>query len=91
MTGLRYVSHPEVVVDPEVPVPRWPLDEVGRARAEALAATTWASGLRRVISSPETKAVETAGMLAEAAGVEVEIRPATGEIDRSSTGYLPPR
>ena len=41
------------------------------------------------MASSETKSVEAATALAEQLGLQVEVRPATGEIDRSATGYLP--
>ncbi|QYG95514.1 histidine phosphatase family protein [Iamia sp. SCSIO 61187] len=90
MTTLWYVSHPEVAIDPDVPVPRWGLSAVGRRRAEALAREPWLGGVRRIIASAEAKAVETAELLAAARGLPVEVRPDTGENDRSATGFVPP-
>lgn len=89
MTTLRYITHPNVVQDPEVPVPRWGLSELGRQRAGAMARQPWAATVGRVVSSPETKAREAAEVLAGALGLDVEVRHGTGEIDRSSTGFLP--
>lgn len=87
---LRYVSHPEVVMDPAIPVPEWVLSDTGRARVEALARRPWVATLTRVITSSEPKAIETAEILAGAAqqALVVEVRSSTAEIDRSSTGYL---
>jgi len=85
---LHYISHPEVRIDPEVPVPRWGLSEVGRRRILVLADRPWLADIGRLVSSDETKAVETATILAERLGLEVEIRPTTGETDRSSTGFV---
>ncbi|MCO5126674.1 MAG: phosphoglycerate mutase family protein [Rhodobacteraceae bacterium] len=90
MTGvLRYLTHPEVAIDPAVPVPDWGLSDRGRARVLALAARGWPAGTGRIASSAERKAAETAGILAAALGLQVEHRPAQGEIDRSATGYVP--
>lgn len=50
----------------------------------------WVASIERVISSPETKAVETATILADHLDLAVEVRSGTGEIDRSSTGFVPP-
>lgn len=86
---LWYLSHPQVRIDPAVPVPDWGLTEFGQARIAALAARGWPAGVRRVIASAERKARETAAPLAAALGLAVEIRPAQGEIDRSATGYVP--
>ena len=88
MGVLRYVSHPEVSVDPSTPVPRWSISDVGRERATAGSTRSWATGIDRIVSSPETKAIETAGILGAAADIEYEIRDGIGEIDRSSTGYV---
>ncbi len=88
MAVLRYVSHPEVAIDPDVPVPAWDLSERGRVRARALATQPWASTLGRVVSSAEPKAIRTAEVLADHVGLDVEVRPRTGEIDRSATGYV---
>ena len=89
MSLLHYVSHPEVVIDPDVPVPEWHLSDVGRARAAALATQSWVTSVDRVVSSPETKATQTAALLAARLDLTVEVRIATAEIDRSATGYGP--
>ena len=89
MFGL-YITHPQVRIDPAVPVPKWGLNEVGHARAVAAAALPWAKALGRIVSSDETKAIETAEILAEAAGIRIEIVEGAHENDRSATGFLPP-
>ena len=89
MFGL-YITHPQVRIDPAVPVPKWELNAVGHARAVAAAALPWAKALGRIVSSDETKAIETAEILAEAAGIRIEIVEGAHENDRSATGFLPP-
>lgn len=86
---LRYVSHGDGVKDPAIPVPNWSLNESGAADAAALVDEGWASTVARVISSGETKAIEMASPFCAAHGIELEIRPETGEIDRSATGFVP--
>jgi broad specificity phosphatase PhoE len=85
-----YITHPQVQIDPDVPVPRWGLSDKGRARAQAAAKRPWARMLRRIISSDETKAIETAEILAKSSGTLVEIVEGIHENDRSATGFLPP-
>jgi broad specificity phosphatase PhoE len=85
-----YVTHPQVLIDPAVPVPDWDLSPQGHARAEAVAEAPWVRRLGRVVTSAERKARETAAPLARAAGVEAEVWPELHENDRSATGYLPP-
>jgi broad specificity phosphatase PhoE len=89
MPVLRYISHPNVVQDPEVPVPQWELSPFGLERARAMAVQPWVAAIGRVVSSPETKARQAASILADRLGLDVEVRSDTGEIDRTSTGFLP--
>jgi broad specificity phosphatase PhoE len=90
MPTLRFISHPEVAIDAQIAVPQWGLSDIGRARAHALADEPWAASLSRLLSSGETKAVETAEILGNATGLAVEQRTALGENDRSATGFLNP-
>jgi broad specificity phosphatase PhoE len=90
MPLLRYLTHPQVRIDPAVPVPHWGLSEIGRARTEALAQSGKLAGTTRICSSGETKAIETAEIVATSLGLEFEIREAMHENDRSATGFLPP-
>jgi broad specificity phosphatase PhoE len=85
-----YITHPQVAIDPKVPVPGWGLSQVGRARLVAVMASDWVRSLAHIFSSTEKKAVESAKVFAEAAKCEVEAVAAMGENDRSATGYLPP-
>lgn len=89
MFGL-YITHPQVQIDPDVPVPDWGLSAIGRARAEACSRQPWVRKLTRIISSAERKAIETAEILASATGLQIEIEPSMHENDRSATGFLKP-
>ncbi len=90
MTFALYITHPQVRIEPDVPVPRWGLSDVGRLRTEQAAGSAWAKALVRIVASGEVKALETAGILAAASGAAVEIAEDTHENDRSATGFLPP-
>jgi broad specificity phosphatase PhoE len=85
-----YVTHPQVRIDANVPVPEWGLSEIGRARALAMLDQPWVGSIRRIVSSAERKAIETAEILAKHLGLAVEVREAMHENDRSATGFLPP-
>jgi broad specificity phosphatase PhoE len=91
-TGERvvYLTHPQVQIDPSVPVPAWGLNEVGRQRVQMLASSQTLSGTTTIVSSAERKAIETAEPLAAALGVALEIRGAMHENDRAATGFLSP-
>lgn len=41
MRLVYFITHPDVVIDPEIPVPRWPLSERGRERMKTLLAKPW--------------------------------------------------
>ena len=87
---IRYLTHPQVKIEPAVPVPSWGLSDVGRIRTEALANAGWLSKTTQVISSGERKAIETAAIIAGQLNVTVEVRDAMHENDRSTTGFLAP-
>ncbi|MEO5899084.1 MAG: histidine phosphatase family protein [Ilumatobacteraceae bacterium] len=90
MQRVVYISHPQVAVDPDLAVDRWSLSDVGLLRARVAAGQTWLRSVRRIVSSSEVKAVETAAVLAGGLGLEVEVRDGIGEMNRSSTGFVPP-
>lgn len=85
-----FLTHPEVVVEPDSPVTAWGLSALGRSRAEAFAGSGLLSGTELLISSMEAKAVETAAILGQALGLPVVQDEALGENDRSATGFVPP-
>ncbi len=37
-----YITHPQIRIEPDVPVPRWGLSETGIARAQQAAQSDWA-------------------------------------------------
>ncbi len=89
MAVSYYLTHPEVRINPDVPVPFWGLNEIGQARAEAFARGDLLPTNAIFISSEETKAEELAEILATRHGNPIVTRPDLGENDRSSTGFLP--
>ena len=91
VTIIRYLTHPQVLIDPAKDVPRWSLNDVGRARVAALVKSNALQGTTCIISSAETKAIETAEPLAISLGCDMEVRAGMHENDRSATGFLPPQ
>ena len=90
MPGLvRYLTHPEVEIDPAVPVRRWRLNETGRARAKVFARQPWLGATNRIVTSGEVKAMETGQIVAAHLGLKIERREAMHENDRSATGFVP--
>ncbi len=90
MTRQVYlITHPDVIVDPDVPAPQWPLSALGRARMERMLDKPWVQGIGAVYCSSEQKAVDGAQILASYLGLDFEMIEGLGEVDRSATGYLP--
>ena len=87
---LYFISHPNVVIDPAVPVPRWPLSQTGRARMAAGLTQPWVPDITAVYASTEQKAVDAAEILANHLAIGLTEDPDLGENDRSSTGFLEP-
>lgn len=90
MSKIHFITHPEVVVDPAKPVPRWCLSEKGIGRMRLFAASEAMADVTSVWASDETKAIEAAGILAGFHGLPVQVQHALHENDRSATGFLPP-
>lgn len=89
MALLRYLSHPQVRIDPGIPVPGWSLSDEGRDRILAIRGAGWLADTTSIVASSETKARETAAILGAFLGVVPASDPKLDEIDRSATGYVP--
>jgi broad specificity phosphatase PhoE len=89
MPVIRFITHPEVVIDPAVPVPEWPLSAEGLRRTGLMLAKPWLARTRSVFTSAERKARDMADLLGERLGLTPRILESLGENDRSATGYLP--
>ncbi len=87
---LFFITHPEVVIDPETPVERWHLSNDGVAHMRLFASSAAVAGVGAVWASRETKAIEAAGILGGALGLGTSVSGALGENDRRATGFLPP-
>jgi broad specificity phosphatase PhoE len=85
-----FITHPEVLVEPAVPITEWSLSSDGRLRLGWLLQQPWLPEVQRVISSTEVKAVEAASAVAARLGVSHDTDARLSENDRSSTGFLEP-
>ncbi|MBK1877315.1 histidine phosphatase family protein [Pelagicoccus mobilis] len=86
---VYFITHPNVAIDPEVPVPRWPLSERGFERMRAFLQQPFVQGITSVYCSNEQKAIDGAEVIANHLSLEIQTIEELGENDRSSTGYLP--
>ena len=87
--NLFFITHAEVIIDPNVEVTTWGLSDRGRARHIAFAEHPELKNVACVVSSAEQKAIDGAIITANALSVPHHILDALHENDRSGTGYLP--
>jgi broad specificity phosphatase PhoE len=87
---MYFITHPNVVVSRDVPVPRWPLSELGKQRMRAGLRQPWVREIGAIYCSTEQKAIDGAEILAQHAGLGFTQVEELGENDRSATGFLPP-
>ena len=90
MSTRYFISHPNVVVSREVPVPRWPLSELGKKRMRTGLRQPWVKDIGAIYCSTEQKAIDGAEILAQHLGLGFTQIEDLGENDRSATGFLPP-
>ena len=89
MRVIYFISHPEVIVDSETPVPEWSLSERGLVRMHLSLQQPWVSDITAIYCSTEKKAIDGAEVLAERCTLPIHQVAELGENDRSSTGFLP--
>jgi broad specificity phosphatase PhoE len=90
MASLIFITHPEVVIDPDQPIPEWPLNAIGRERMERFADLLVGSNVSAVYASNERKAMDGAAIVARRLGLPYRTDEDLGENDRSATGYIAP-
>src|SRR5215207_5652403 len=78
-----------VQIDPVAPVPSWGLSHSGSCAGAGTRLGRLVAAAQAVASA-ERKALETAEPIAAALNVQLEVREAMHENDRSATGFLPP-
>jgi broad specificity phosphatase PhoE len=89
MSSVYFITHPEVLIDPAVPIHEWRLSPRGRERMQGLLARPGVAKLGAVWCSTERKAIDGADVIANAIGTTPSQLSELGENDRSATGYLP--
>src|SRR5271156_6028942 len=89
MSIIYFLAHPEVLIDPQIPVPQWSLSDIGRARMTGFCErATWLSEVTRLVSSAETKALDGAKIIRNRYALPLHADSQFNELDRSATGYL---
>ena len=86
---LFFITHADVAIDPDVPVPHWGLNPRGQARHTTFAQDPLLAKVTSVWSSAEKKAIDGAAITASHLACPHQVREDLHENDRSATGYLP--
>jgi broad specificity phosphatase PhoE len=81
---LILIRHSAPVLDPEVPAREWHLSQEGQLRCSTLAEYLAPYGLDVVVTSVETKAIETGQILARRLGIPCMTAEGLHEHDRSN-------
>lgn len=86
--SIYFISHPNVQISATVPVPEWPLSELGRQRMASSLQLPWIKNISTIYSSAEQKAIEGAEILSNFLSLDFTKIEVLGENDRSATGFL---
>ncbi|HYD35767.1 MAG TPA: histidine phosphatase family protein [Vitreimonas sp.] len=89
MPIIYFITHPEVLINPEQDIQAWSLSEKGQQRTHNSLAQPWWHDIAALYSSTERKAIETTEIIAHQLSLKYTQIATLGEMDRSSTGYLP--
>jgi broad specificity phosphatase PhoE len=88
--SVYFITHPNVQISRDVPVPRWPLSELGCARMREGLRMPWVKDITAIYCSTEQKAIDGARLLADHLSIDFTELEALGENDRTATGFLEP-
>src|SRR3989339_1593097 len=89
MSKVFLITHPDVIVDPKQPIDEWILSTNGLLRAHNLMEHSLWVDVDVVYSSLELKASTVAQLAAKRFNLPIYTKECLGEIDRSSTGFMP--
>jgi len=89
MSTVYFITHPEVSIDPAVPVTDWSLSETGLQRMRMMLRLDWINSISGIYCSTEKKAIDGAQILSDHLLLSFKKIEDLGENDRSATGYLP--
>lgn len=89
MSIVYFITHPDVEIDPSIPVTDWSLSDTGITRMQKMLSLDWVSSIDHLFSSTEKKAIDGAQIVSRELKIPFKTIEDLGENDRSSTGYLP--
>lgn len=83
-----YLTHPEVVIDPNIPTPRWGLSEKGVDRVQKAVERGLFDHITHIVASSEQKAIDGAEIIAAHLGIEPILDPMCDENNRTASGFI---
>jgi broad specificity phosphatase PhoE len=86
---IHFITHPEVAIDPAMPVTKWRLSPTGERRMWLAAERPWLANIEAMFCSQEIKATHAAFIISKCLHIGFIVIDELGENDRSATGYLP--
>ena len=89
MRRLVLVRHSQPRIERNVPAAEWSLSELGRRRAESMAARLRGYRANPIWCSREPKAVETAEIVGSALGIPIRTRDGLEEHHRQNVPFVP--
>ena len=72
MSLVYFITHPDVVIDPDVPVPQWPLSARGKERMKKILTQSWIGTIGSVYCSAEQKAIDGAKILVKHLAIDYD-------------------
>ncbi len=58
MSYVYFISHPEVIIEPNTPVPEWDLSNKGKERVRLLLTKPWTKSIGKIYTSTEKKRLQ---------------------------------
>jgi len=86
---MYFITHPEVIIDPNLPISLWDYSERGAARLEKILKKIWIKSVETIYSSDEPRATKAAQLIADQLGYRLHVLEELGDVNRSSTGTVP--
>lgn len=89
MPKMIFIRHSQTKLQADISSHTWTLTDVGRERCAKLAEALRPTGLARLITSEEHKAMLTAQLTAEHLGIPYQSAPNLGETKRDNVPFYP--
>ena len=87
MSKLNLIKHAQPDIQPLIPANQWHLSESGRQGCSLLLNPLTGQEIKKIFSSSEPKAIETAEMIAAGLSLPIEIQTGLHEHDRSNVPF----